>query len=273
MSGFVTTIDARALFEKAHEIERKHFPFAIAQTLIDAGFVVRSGWKDEMPRVFQNPTAWTLNAVLLRAPGHSNASISAVKAAGAIEVFLRNELGDGIPPAYYLTFQVRGGARRAKRSESLLRSAGVMAADEFIVPARGLQLDQYGNIPAKTFTAVLSDVQALNDEQDRSTVESRRRRARRNRKRAGSGVYFANRKPRGKLPRGIYERLSGGFVGPRQGGAQGSLRGVLMFVKQPHYESIYNVFDIANRLFASTFANRFQDNLNAAVAGIRRVRS
>lgn len=261
MSGFTTTVDARALYERANDLEKRQFPFALAQTLNDAGFAVRTAWRDEMPRVFQNPTSWTLNAVLIR---------KATKQDPSVEVFLRNEIGDGIPPAYYLQFEVRGGARRAKRSELLLRAAGVLGADEFVVPAKSLHLDPFGNIPSGVLTAILSDTQALNDEADRSNADSRRRRARRNRtRRAGSGVYFANKKQRGKLPRGIYERQSEGFVGPRQGGI-GSLRGILMFVKQPQYSPIYNVFDIANQVFHREFARRWQDNLNFAVAGLKR---
>lgn len=255
MSGFISTVDARVLFDRANELEKKQFPFVLAQTLNDAGFAVRDAWRDEMPKVFQNPTAWTLNAVLIR---------KATKQDPAVEVFLRNEIGDAIPPAYYLQFQVRGGARRPKRFEKLLRAAGLLGADEYAVPARGLQLDPFGNIPSGTLSAVLSDVQALNDEADRSTVESRRRRSRRKdiSKRA---VYFANKAQRGKLPRGIYRRTRTGFGG--------SLEGVLMFVRQPQYRSIYDVFAIANRVFASTFARRFQDNLNFAVAGLKRSRT
>lgn len=260
MSGFITTVDASNLYALANDLEKKQFPFVLAQTLNDAGFAVREAWRDEMPKVFQNPTAWTLNAVLIR---------KATKQDLSAEVFLRNEVGDGIPPAYYLQFQVRGGPRRPKRFEKLLRSSGVMGADEFAVPAKGLQLDPFGNIPSGVITSILADAQALNDEADRSTAESRGRRTRRARKREFTGVYFANKKQRGRLPRGIYERASRGFVGPRQGG---SIRGVLMFVHQPQYEAIYNVFDVANRVFASTFARRWQDNLNFAVAGLRRTK-
>jgi hypothetical protein len=252
MSGFVTTVDASELLARTNALERKQIPFVLAQTLNDAGFAVRTAWRDEMPKVFQNPTAWTLNAVLVR---------RATKQDPSVEVFLRNELGDAIPPAYYLQFQVRGGARRAKRSEKLLRSAGVLGTSEFIVPAKGLQLDPYGNIPSGIITSVLSDVQALNDEADRSTVESRGRRSRR-RDINKRGVYFANKQQRGKLPRGIYRRTRTGFGS--------SLDGVLMFVRQPQYQAIYNVFDIANRVFAHMFTRRWRDNLNFAVAGIRR---
>lgn len=255
MSGFTSTVDARTLYARANELEKKQFPFALSQTLNDAGFAVRTAWRDEMPKVFQNPTAWTLNAVLIR---------KATKQDPSVEVFLRNELGDAIPPAQYLQFEVRGGARRPKRSEVLLRAAGVLGPGEFTVPAKTAQLDAFGNLPSSTYTAILSDTQSLFEEKDRSTVESRGKRSRR-RAISKRSIYFYNSERRGSLPRGIYRRTQTGFGS--------AIEGVLMIVGQPTYTPIYNVFALANQVFAREFTRRWQDNLNFAVAGLKRVRT
>lgn len=245
-------IDARELVVRATELERRQIPFALVQTTNDAMFDVRQAWRDEMLNVFDNPTRWTLQGILYR---------RATLQDPAAEVFLRNELGDAIPPAKYLQFQVRGGQRAAKRSEILLRQAGVLAGNEFIVPARGGPIDPFGNVPGSIVQTVLSDLQASFDPLQRSTRQSRARRSRR-RSFGRRGVFFYQAGQRGKLPRGIYERRRSTFGT--------SLRGVFMIVQQATYEPIYDVFTVARRVYVESFRRRWQDNLNRAVAGIRR---
>jgi hypothetical protein len=259
---FRIDVDVRPLLERAAEIEKRHIPFVAVQTTNDAMFDVRAEWQQALPKVFDRPTPFTLNSVLYRKATLQNP---------VAEVFLRDEISDGIPPAKYLDVQVRGGQRAAKRSETLLRTANVLGDNEFVVPAVGAPLDQYGNLPGSIITAILSDVQASFDPANRSTRETRARRARRNRKREGSGVYFYNAQKRGKLPRGIYERRSRGFVGPSRGfrGDRG-LRMILAIVGRQTYQPRYNVFDMARRVFHASFQRRWQDNLNRAVAGIKR---
>lgn len=266
MTAFSTQIDARELVANLADIERRQFPFAVMQTINDALFETRDEWQDTMSRVFDRPTRWTLQAVLYR---------KATKESLYGELFLRDEVGDGIAPDKYLRFEVRGGQRAAKRSEVLLRRAGILGGGEFIVPARRAPLDEFGNVPARTITAILSDLQAQFDETQNSTLKSRRSRLGKNRKgrlfkradlkvRRGRrrAVYFYNPKQRGKLPRGIFRKVRTAF------GV--SLEGVLMIVRGTHYEPIYDVFAISNRVFNESFARRWPDNLNAAVAGVRR---
>lgn len=234
-----TEINVEALMLDFDEIARKHVPEAVTRALNDTAFDTRGAWKDEALRVFDNPTSLTLNAILYK---------KATRLVPAAEVFVRDEALKGTPPSKYLFAQVEGGGRRPKRSENLLRRAGILGENEFWVPGRSAPLDAFGNLPGATVRTILSDVQASFDEKQRSTRESRGKRARR-RKQRGK-VYFYNRAKRGNLPRGIYERIDTAFGS--------AVRTVMHIVSKTQYRKQYDVYALARRVFD----DRYPQNLD-----------
>ena len=64
--------------------------------------------------------------------------------------------GGNLPPGKPLLSEVRGGARRAKRSEVLLQRAGVLPAGWLTVPGRGARLDAYGNLQRGQLLQILA---------------------------------------------------------------------------------------------------------------------
>jgi hypothetical protein len=245
---FKIDIDPTKLIERCSDLEKKQLPFATMLAINDAMFDVREGWKKEITTVFDRPTPLTINAVL-----YKKATLQNLTA----EVFLRDEATKGTPPSRYLIEQVEGDDRAEKPFEFLLRNAGIIGGNEFVVPARNFPLDAFGNVPGGVLTAILSDLQGSRDAKANSTAESRRRRSRRKNVEKAH-VYFYDRGDRGKLPRGIYQR---------QGTRAGSgIRMVLAIVEgAPRYSKRFDAYAIASRIFNASFPIRFDERLAFAV--------
>lgn len=252
--------DDRALVRNLSDLEKKQLPFATMLALNDAMFDVREAWKKAMPEVFDAPTPFTQNAVLYKKATKDNL---------VAEVFLRNEIGDGTPPARYILEQVEGDEREEKPFEYLLREQGLIGMDEFVVPAKGFPLDQYGNVPAAVQRAILSDLSAARDPTSNSTPESRARRARR-RNVSKRAVYFISHGPSGDrgdrrpqhLPRAIFQRTAL---------AHGSaLRMVFVIVKgAPRYRTRFDAYRLAQTAFSASFPSRFRTRMEAALRTAR----
>lgn len=227
------------------ELQARRLPGLVMRALNDSAFEVRTEWADVMPSVFDRPTALTLRAPLVR-----KATPQKLQA----EVFIRDEAFKGTPPAQYLAPQVFGGDRRQKRSERWLeRYAGF---PRFWVPGRGLQLDQFGNVPRGTIVRILSQLQASPDASQRETATKRQARLRRQKRRGGGGSFFVVPQKRGKLRPGVvYERVSTGLGS--------AVRSVLFGVQSaPSYSPRYDVFGLARAMFA----RRFRINLRSRLA-------
>lgn len=245
---FKTDVDVTAFVKALTKIEQEHFPRAVVAAINDSLFDAREAWKRDIATVFDRPNALTLNAVLYR-----KATLDTLTG----ELFLRNEAAKGTPPSRYLVPSVRPGERDEKPFEFLLRNAGVLGPNEFVVPGRGYPLDPYGNVPAGVLTAILSDLSAARETTNNSTVASRLKRARR-KNTAKAKVYFYNRAKHGHLPRGIYERV-------RFGGGS-SVRMVLKIIERaPRYPKRFDAFGIAQRMFATKFPVRFRARLSEAI--------
>lgn len=250
---FKTTIDAQQLIAKMSDLEKRQMPFATMLAINDAMFDVREGWKTDIQSVFQAPVPLTINAVLYKKATKENLTA---------EIFLRNEATKGTPPSRYLIENIKPeGGREEKPFEYLLRNAGVLGINEYVMPARGFPLDAHGNIPGGILTRILSDLQAQRDKSANTTPQSRRRRERR-RDIGKRAVYFYNREKRGNLPRGIYERTRTGFGG--------SIRMVLAIVEgAPTYSQRFDAYGIAERIFNKQFPIRFRERLDFAVRTAR----
>ncbi len=256
---FKIDVDDSALAKNLSDLELKQLPFATMNALNDAMFAVRDGWAQEMAKVFDRPNQLTINAVLYK---------KATKQNLVAEVYLRNEASQGTPPSRYLLHEVTGGARDEKPFEYVLRRAGLMGADEYVVPARGFPLDAFGNVPGSIANAIIADLQAATDTTSRSNAQSRSSRARRKivSKRA---VYFesspnlsASQGKKQHLPRGIYQRTAFGLGS--------SIRMVFFIVKgAPRYKVRFDAQALAQRLFSQSFAVQFSKRLKQAVATAR----
>lgn len=232
-------------------LERQNLPFAIVQACNATAFEIRETWKRAAPRVFDRPTAMTVNAAQYK---------KATKQKLYAEIFLRDEAAKGNAPAKYLQAQVEGGSRRPKGMERLLMSADLMPRDMFAVAGKGAPLDQYGNIKSGQVRQIISQMRAdtemgyLSNE----TAVSKERRLNRQRKRKQrGGNYFLLKERRGRLRPGIYERFAFAFGS--------AVRSIFIFTKNASYEPRYNIFGMAQRQWDKLMPFHFNRELQKAL--------
>ena len=107
----VDTSELQGLVKQLRSLNERGISFATGRATNNVAFKIRDGWKSRAQQVFDRPTRFTANSVLVR---------RATKANPIARVFLRDEAGNGIAPQVYLQQQVLGGERRLKRSEVAL---------------------------------------------------------------------------------------------------------------------------------------------------------
>ena len=167
---------------------------------------------------------------------------------------LKNESAKGLPATKYLSPEVFGGSRNAKRSEVALRNSLNLDAGSFLVPGEAVKLDQYGNISAGTMTKILSAVRSHPDSYANTTSKSRQRAIA-----AGRNLeYFVGRSPSGAQRLGVWER-DGRHLHP-----------ILIFIdRAPSYRERLHFYAIAQQTYARVYQQLFNQALADAIATAR----
>ncbi|MBX9456142.1 MAG: hypothetical protein KL863_09025 [Rhizobium sp.] len=219
------------------EHQREHVPFATALALTWTANDMKAEHARLLPLVFDRPTRFTMNSLQ---------ATPATKQRQRSSVFFR-ESNTHKYGRHYLMPQVQGGTRPHKRFEYWLIRKGIMASDEFAVPARGSKLDSFGNISSGTIVQILSQLEAGPDATQWQTARSK--------KRAGPSrsVYFVAPDNAG-WKRGIWRR-SGKRIEP-----------VLLFLKNIRYEQRYAFFEISRQVAVARLPQNFRDALARALA-------
>lgn len=209
----------------------KQWTFAQALALTRTAQSVKSAEKGSMRSVFDRPTPFTLNSLQLQA-----ATRNTLEA----RVWFKD------PPRmserdHYLMPQVYGGARTQKRFEGTLVRAGVLPKGRALVPASGVTLDAYGNVPRSIYSRILANLQASPVGANTNTRKKRRN---------ARDMRFFYGNPGGK-GRGIWQRFAfawGGAVRP-------------IFLERrsmPQYRQRFGFFDIAERTAGRVYQSAFE---------------
>lgn len=208
--------------------------YALATALTRTGVRIKDAMRAEMPRVFDRPTPFTLNALYLKpATAKDPEAIVGLKESAPTY------------PREHFQPQVYGGGRRQKKFERALQRGGHMPSSWYAVPAKGARLDRYGNVNGANIERILSALGALSDKgaKNNRTTQSRLKRG------AKLKDYFAvtpnNAVPAsngGRLPYGIYERLKNGRI-----------RSWFIFVPRVRYRPRLAFFEVAQRTFNEHF--------------------
>lgn len=198
----------------------------INQTAQDA----KAELKEEMKRVFDNPTPFTLNSVYTRSDPQEL----------SVRIGLKEWAGKGTSAAEYLKPQILGGPRPMKRSEKLLGN--------FYVPGTGAKLNQYGNIPPSLITQVISAVGRFKEVGFLMNVTAGSRK--RNRKPRNFFMVGKNNKG---LHAGVWERKANNQVKP-----------ILIFVDQPTYSPRFDFFGVVKKTVAQRLTPNFDEALRRA---------
>jgi hypothetical protein len=241
MENFITfDSNIREWSASMRAFERDQVPFATASALTQTAKDMKGEHVTLLPLVFDRPTRFTINSLMVTPATKSKLSAS---------VFFKEDNRQKYGK-HYLMPQVQGGARPHKRFEFWLIKRGVMMADEYAVPARGLRLDSFGNVSAGTIVQILSQLAAGPDATQWETKASK--------KRAGSkrARYFVPQLG-SNLARGIW-RHNGKKIEP-----------VLMFVKSVRYGVRYRFFDISRDAAEVRMPLNFDVSMNRAIASAK----
>ena len=223
----------KELTQKLNDISKKQLPFALAKALTNTAQAVKAAEIEEMKKVFDRPTPYTLKSLFIE---------SATKSKLQSKVWVKDEA------VKYITPHISGGERKVKRSEMHLQRARRLQLGMFLTPGQGAKLNKYGNISGGKITQILSVLKAHPDPYAWTSKRSRQR----NKK---LPEYFAisGEKPSHLAP-GVYQR-SGRKIKP-----------ILAFVKKPQYKQRYKFFDVAQKIVAKEFWKKFEEAFKYAMA-------
>ncbi len=239
--------DIKSALRRLDNFDRRQIPFVIAKALTATAQDSQTAIKQALPRVFDNPTPYTMNGTFVK---------SATKARLEATVKLKDESFKGTPANKYLGPSIFGGQRNVKRIERLLTGRGILPAGMAVVPGEGAKLDAYGNMSRGQFSKILSQLKANTDRYQNETVASRKRKSKNSK-----GRYFAGAPAGGRLPEGVWERTS--F-------ARGTaIKPVLIFVNVPSYRKQFDFFGLVDKTIKSKFEQRLIEAMRYAMATSR----
>lgn len=246
----------------------KQARFAGAVALNHALRAARDAERAAMARSFDRPTPYVVrNGV--------NITLADYRKTGPLvgEVHVVSE--GQAAPGKALRAGVQGGARRAKRSELLLRRLGVLPAGHLTVPGRAAKLDAYGNITRGQILEVLAWFQAFPERgtggarawRDNITDMGKDRRRRGTRNRSGFEYFAVKPGDKSRLTPGVYRRSLGGarFVGPVGQRPQA----VLVFVPSAQYQQRLQFVEEAQRAVLDELPAAFNRALGRALETAR----
>jgi hypothetical protein len=210
--------------------------FAVASALTATATELRSELYAEQKRVFDRPTPYTQRSMFVR---------KATPQKLVAEVILKDRLLSKTTrsPAQILGHQYEGGKRKRKQIEEYCERAGLLSANEYLVPSEGARLDQYGNMSKGQVAQLISQLRVGLDP---LTYASKSTRSVRNQRKAGQ-VFWSRG---GSLARGVWMR-AGDSVVP-----------VLMVERNINYRQRIDVKRIGDKVFGL----QFEANLRTAWA-------
>jgi hypothetical protein len=225
--------------------------YATAVALTRTAQDVRTELKAEMRRVFDRPTAYTLNSLFLSAARRDKLTA---------EVWVKDDrAGSGVPATRYLLPNITGGQRGMKGFEKALQAHGYMPNGMRAVPASAIKLDSYGNVPRGTMVQILSQLRV----QMTAGYESRASHSKRSKRtvRKQGVVYFALPKAEGKLKPGIYARHT--F-------AMGSaVKPMFIFVSRASYKDRFQFKRVSEAEAQRAFPRHFETEFSKALRSAR----
>lgn len=217
--------DSRALL-KALQGNQKQIAIATSIALTKTAKQIEREEYAEIKRVFDRPTKYTLSGLFVKPSTKTNLEA---------RIGIKNDVFKGTPAEKFIEPNITGGGRNLKRFERAFINKGLMPKGYHAVPGSGVTLDAFGNVPAKFIVQLISYLGAFGQQGYNANMtdagKAKFEKAQ-GKQLAGAGVsYFVNKK-QGKLPLGIYKRVS--F-------ASGSaIQSVFIFVKQVNYKPRYN---------------------------------
>lgn len=241
------TVGLEKVRKQLDQLSGPDFRNAAAKAINDTGFQVRRAMQAEMASVFQDPTPYILKSVYIKQADANNLSAT-------IEPSYYG--GKGIDPQQILRAQEAGGTRRDKRSEVLLRRAGILPPGYQTaipkIPFAGSD-DGRGNMRGPFLVQLISYFQAFGEQGFKANMSDKRK----------ATLQKGNSKTMGRRYFVAYGRLRGGKTGHLApgiwavvGATGADVRPVLMFVRSPSYTPRLSMDRIATNADTNNYLAR-----------------
>lgn len=227
-----------------------------------------------LPQIKGGATNWTRRGLIASYAKHTDltANVGWQYGGGAFsDSKMATMKGVGIPSGRYMENLARGGDRRPKSSELVLRRAGILQPGQFITPAKargGIRIDSRGNVSGSEYQRVLSRVKAFTAEgstQNATTGPGSRGRSAAKRRQSD---YFIMRYEGGR-PSRYQLNASPAFIAKRTGRGGRGFVPAFFIVDQPNYERKLNIQSIAMREYERVFTTAWRKGLADEIAFMR----
>ncbi len=212
------THDLQRLERKLNDMHKRQIPFAAARAVTKTLQRVKDAEVQQMRKVFDRPTRFTLNSLYVK---------PATKKRLSGRVWLRDWAPKGTPATKYLAPQIEGGKRQLKGFEKLLNAKGILPDGYYAVPSRKARRDAYGNLNKGLLNQVLSFSGAQRD-RAQNTKQGKKRQTK---------AKFIVLDPNNGKPGGIWQLDKSKNLFP-----------ILIFVKAPTYDDRFNFYGVAQKV-------------------------
>lgn len=253
-------IDCSKTLELMKRLSGPAVDSAIAKALNDSAFAARATIQKGMDSVFDRVTPYIRKSVWI-----TPATPEKLEASVAPTYFG----GKGVDPQKILQAEVFGGPRRLKRSEVLLRSAGILPAGYFTVPGRACPLDSYGNIKGSFIVQLISYFKAFQEQGYRANMTDKRKKglakfgkSEHGYKTINGVVYILSL---GSIPggKGVHDAMNKTMhlapgIWAKSGTHGSNVQPILMFVKSTNYAKRLDIFEKPVQDALAKFEPRFR---------------
>ncbi len=224
------------------DAQKKQIPFATVYAMTLTAKDV--AWEEigVMQRVFDRPTPYTLNALQVK-PAKKQTMVASVEF---------REASRGVPAKRFLNPNVNGGPRSQKSHE--IQIARLLKGYSYLVPARGVPLDGYGNMPGSTLRKIISQLKVSENADANASVSRKSRRKRR------TEQYFIN--PKGNMvlrrhsPHTVLKPGKSGKAA--KGRTAWMIEPVLIGVRSPNYRKRFPFHETAEAVIKDRFPINFE---------------
>lgn len=140
-------------------LEREQLPFALALTATWTAQDIQAEEKKVIARVFDNPSPYVINSVLVKSARKDNPIAAVWVSEGSVDK------GGNI--AKTLFAEIWGGKRKAKGFTHVMRNKGILKSNQYLSAAPNAKRNQYGNISKASLKKVISDLENPNSKKGR----------------------------------------------------------------------------------------------------------
>ncbi len=254
---FTVTTNASIAIKELSDLASKQVPYALKEGINSLAKDIIKTEQDLIRRTFDRPTPLVVNGLRVKTWATKQSPSAEI---GFKDVFGR--LGDAVEDALAPHIPGYPAQRNVKGMERWLRARGFMLGSEWLVPSRGMKLDQYGNITGSLASKMLADVGAY------GALEGTRGMTTKRKKRGVSKARYLFGEVKGKRSKtvkGIWA-ISGGRDNHERGAWKLQM---LVVSKRPSYTKRLDFYGEAERYTAAHYGRHLIAAIDKAVATAR----